>query len=198
MLKLIEKGKITILHSKNVLNWTFYSRLFLPGLFKHSIFKDFSRKHFIFKDFLLLHQIKAKQFYTLNFVSINKANLPWLEFLGWSFFFKKNFSKKKSIEPSECQTVWLQIRPDILLGPIRLLHSIVPSECQTVWIQIRPDILLGPIRILLSIVPSECQTVWIQIRPDILSGLIWVKTVCKGYQQTTKDVSHWWVKMKSC
>ena len=31
----------------------------------------------------------------------------------------------------------------------------------------------------------ECQTIWIQIRPDILSGLICVKTVCKGYQQTT-------------
>ena len=30
----------------------------------------------------------------------------------------------------------------------------------------------------------KCQTVWIQTRPDILSGLIWVKTVCKGYQQT--------------
>ena len=25
----------------------------------------------------------------------------------------------------------------------------------------------------------------IQIRPDILSGLIWVQTVCKGYEQTT-------------
>ena len=31
---------------------------------------------------------------------------------------------------------------------------------------------------------SECQTVWIQIRTDIVSGLIWVQTVCKGYQQT--------------
>ena len=29
------------------------------------------------------------------------------------------------------------------------------------------------------------QTVWIQIRPNILSGLMWVQTVCKGYQQTT-------------
>ena len=28
--------------------------------------------------------------------------------------------------------------------------------------------------------------VWIQIRTDILSVLIWVQTVCKGYQQTTK------------
>ena len=25
-----------------------------------------------------------------------------------------------------------------------------------------------------------------KIRPDILSGLIWIQTVCKGYQQTTK------------
>ena len=34
--------------------------------------------------------------------------------------------------------------------------------------------------------PSGCQTFWIQIRSDILSGLIWVQTVCRGYQQTTK------------
>ena len=33
---------------------------------------------------------------------------------------------------------------------------------------------------------SECQTVWIQIRTDLLSDLIWVQTVCKGYQQTIK------------
>ena len=38
----------------------------------------------------------------------------------------------------------------------------------------------------LSGMPSGCQTVWIQIRPDFLSGLIWVQTVCKNYQQTTK------------
>ena len=37
----------------------------------------------------------------------------------------------------------------------------------------------------ISGIPSECQTVWVQIRPDILSGLVWVQTVCKGYQQTT-------------
>ena len=35
-------------------------------------------------------------------------------------------------------------------------------------------------------IPSECQTVWVQIRPDKTSGLIWVQTVCKGYQHTTK------------
>ena len=38
---------------------------------------------------------------------------------------------------------------------------------------------------IISGIQSECQTVWIQIRPDILSGLIWIKTVCKGYEQTT-------------
>ena len=34
---------------------------------------------------------------------------------------------------------------------------------------------------------SGSQTVWIQIRPDSLSGLIWVQTICKSYQQTTKE-----------
>ena len=38
---------------------------------------------------------------------------------------------------------------------------------------------------ILSRMPSECQTDWIQIRLDILSGLVWVHSVCKGYQQTT-------------
>ena len=33
---------------------------------------------------------------------------------------------------------------------------------------------------------SECQMIWIQIKTDILLPLIWVQTVCKDYQQTTK------------
>ena len=36
---------------------------------------------------------------------------------------------------------------------------------------------------IISGTPSAYQTVWIQIRPDILSGLIWVQTICNGYQQ---------------
>ena len=36
---------------------------------------------------------------------------------------------------------------------------------------------------------SECQTVWIKIRTDILLVLIWVQTVCKGYQQMTKGAA---------
>ena len=43
-------------------------------------------------------------------------------------------------------------------------------------------------RKILSGIPSECQKVWIQIRPDILLGLIWVQTLCKGYQQTTLEL----------
>ena len=31
----------------------------------------------------------------------------------------------------------------------------------------------------------ECHTVWFQIRTDVLSVLIWLQTVCKGYQQMT-------------
>ena len=38
--------------------------------------------------------------------------------------------------------------------------------------------------ILLGI-PSECQTGRIQIKPKVLSDLIWVQSVCKGYQQMT-------------
>ena len=33
---------------------------------------------------------------------------------------------------------------------------------------------------------SGCQTVWTKIRTDIMLVLIWVQTVCKDYQQTTK------------
>ena len=37
---------------------------------------------------------------------------------------------------------------------------------------------------ILSGIPSECQTIGIQIRTDILLVVIWIQTVCKGYQQT--------------
>ena len=40
-------------------------------------------------------------------------------------------------------------------------------------------------------IPSRCQTVWIQIRPDVFSGLIWIHSVCKGYQQMTKVATSW-------
>ena len=40
---------------------------------------------------------------------------------------------------------------------------------------------------IISGTPSECQTVRMQIGPNSLTGLIWVRTVCKGYQQTTLE-----------
>ena len=39
---------------------------------------------------------------------------------------------------------------------------------------------------ILSGTLSECQIVWIQSRMDLLSVLIWVQTVCKGYQHYDK------------
>ena len=43
---------------------------------------------------------------------------------------------------------------------------------------------------------TGCQTDWVQIRPDVLSGLIWVQSVCKGYEQTTlvdNELIKWWM-----
>ena len=40
---------------------------------------------------------------------------------------------------------------------------------------------------ILSGTLSEYQTVWIKIGTDTMSVLIWVHTVCKGYQKMTKD-----------
>ena len=39
---------------------------------------------------------------------------------------------------------------------------------------------------ILSGIPTEFQTVWVQFRTDVVSVLIWVQTVWKDYQQTTK------------
>ena len=60
-----------------------------------------------------------------------------------------------------------------LLNPDQNRHFVSPDlgpNC----LQRLSDILSGTL--------SECQTLWIQIRTDILSVLIWVQTVCKGYQ----------------
>ena len=38
---------------------------------------------------------------------------------------------------------------------------------------------------ILSGIPSECQTGWVKIRPNNVLGLLYVQTVCKGYQQMT-------------
>ena len=45
---------------------------------------------------------------------------------------------------------------------------------------------LKNIQKILSGTLSMCQMIWLQIRINILMVLIWVQTVCKGYQQMTK------------
>ena len=50
---------------------------------------------------------------------------------------------------------------------------------------------------ILSGIQSECQTDWIQIRTDILSGLIWVQSVCEGYEQRTLVGNELILKMTS-
>ena len=47
--------------------------------------------------------------------SLPPGNFPF--FLSADFFLNQLFKKKSGI-PSECQTVWIQIRPDFLLGLI--------------------------------------------------------------------------------
>ena len=42
---------------------------------------------------------------------------------------------------------------------------------------------------------TECQSVWFLIRADKMSGLIWVQTVCKGYQQQTTKVASQGIKL---
>ena len=51
-------------------------------------------------------------------------------FFSTADFFKSSFSKKIIGIPSECQTDWIQIRPDILLGII-LVQSVLKVYQQT-------------------------------------------------------------------
>ena len=37
---------------------------------------------------------------------------------------------------------------------------------------------------------SDCQIILIQLRIEVVSVLIWVQTVCKGNQPTTKDTTN--------
>ena len=87
-------------------------------------------------------------------------------FLSSDFFQNQLFQKNLSGIPSECQTVWTQIRPD-------KIQSVCKGCEQTTLLGIE---LREPICKLLSGIPSECQTDWIQI---------WVQSVCKGYKQRT-------------
>ena len=61
-------------------------------------------------------------------------------------------------------------------APLVIFHAILWSA----------DFLQNQLfRKILTGIPSECQTLRIQIRLNNLLCLIWVQTVCKGYQQMT-------------
>ena len=90
------------------------------------------------------------------------------------FFFKINFSVIILGIPSECQTVWIQIRSNIFRNTISVSNSLDPDqarhfreydqECQTVWIQIRPDIFVNTIRVSNSLDPDQARHF---VRPDL-------------------------------
>ena len=72
-----------------------------------------------------------------------------------------------------------ELRKSTVLSVVSILTICHLCFCR---LQIFKDQLF---RKIISEIPSDCQTGWTQIRPDFLSGLIWVQTVCIGYQQTT-------------
>ena len=86
----------------------------------------------------LLQKSKCSNFHNIfiHYISKGSKDFLWSKWLtpctldnfSWFFlsadFFKSTFSKKRIIGiPSECQTDWIQIRPDILLGII-LVQSV--------------------------------------------------------------------------
>ena len=110
-------------------------------------------------------------------------------------FFKIIFFEKFFFSgiPSEYQTVWIQIRPDVLLRLIWVQTFCKDYQqthagkycmlfCRLLIFFFSSKYLFQ--KVFFSRIPPECQTVRIQIRPNVLLGLIWVQTDCKGYQQT--------------
>ena len=68
------------------------------------------------------------------------------------------------------QTVWNQIRPDILSGPYcdpdcLTLQKVMQVEVEPIYFDFASNIYMT-----LSSADDHLQTVWTQIRPDILSG----------------------------
>ena len=114
------------------------------------------------------------------------------------------FSLKLTL--SECQTFWIKIRPDILLGlgwvqtvckgyqqttklPLARKESNkdINSACLAIFKLFCHLSIFFKIKIFRKLFQKyhQSQSVWIQIRPDILSGLIWFQALCTGLKQTT-------------
>ena len=84
---------------------------------------------------------------------------------------------KKSNQIKQTKQYGMRAQPPLTLSPLGNFSCFFLSSADFFQNQLFRKILSG--------IPSECQTDLIQIRPNILSGLIWVQSVCKGYQQTT-------------
>ena len=82
--------------------------------------------------------------------------------------------------------VYIFIKMDgLMIVWLVIFHALVVVSCCCFCFLL----LLFFFKIILSGTLSECQTVWFRFRTDVLSVLIWVHTVVKGYQQTTKDAA---------
>ena len=115
-------------------------------------------------------------------------------------FFKINFFEKFHLGTLlyGLQMVWTKIRTDIMSVLIwvqsickgyQQMTKVAASKERVnplhVWYYLSTAFLLknyifakNSIRNVISV-----KQFWIQIRLDVLSGLIWIQTVCKGYQQ---------------
>ena len=72
------------------------------------------------------------------------------------------------------------------LNPYLAINSLPPGKFFYVFCRLLIFFKINFFQKILSGIPSECQIDWIHIRPDIILGLIWVQSVCKGYQQSTQ------------
>ena len=115
--------------------------------------------------------------------------------LSTDFFQSPLFRKKNQEYHQECQTIWIQIRDDILSCLIWIQTVCKGYQQMTCRQRINKNFHIFCCLLIFFKINffekknqeyhQECRTVRIQMRADILLGLIWVQTVCKGYQQMT-------------
>ena len=105
-------------------------------------------------------------------------------FLSSADFFKINFFQNFFEKTIRVETVWIQVRHDILSGLIWIQTAYKGYQQTTLigkeltFVGVGPD--LGP-NCLQRLSANNTS----RQRADILTGLIWVQTVYKGHQQTT-------------
>ena len=131
---------------------------------------------------LLFEKILSKTLSTvwIQMRTDRKSVLIWVKTVCKGYQLTTNVAQTHKLNPSEIKFVWgllkkINILTHCMLGNFSCFCCCLLTSFKIIFFE---KILSGTL--------SECQTVWTQIRTDILSVLIWVQTVCKGYQQTTK------------